>query len=140
MNEILQSLLGLIGVVIGGVITYLAQKIHHEKTANKNDIRQKHIAYNKFLLLEGEKSPLIISIHYGEADFMFNTYTEGTRKILYENLHLFDRKIVESVLMIDFVGKRAEITGPEPMDTIEIYNLYSEIKSAILMDYKKDLK
>jgi|SRR5690625_1729715 len=141
MNEILQPLVGLIGVVIGGVISYVAQTKHQEKTEKKNDKRQKHIANNKFLLLEGGNSPLITPMYHGEKEgFEWKTYTEGTRKILYENLHLFDGKIVKNVLRIDFVGERAEVMGPEPEDTYEIYHLYLEIKNKIIKDYENDIK
>ncbi|WP_010530579.1 hypothetical protein [Lentibacillus jeotgali] len=141
MNEILQPLVGLIGVVIGGVISYVAQTKHQEKTEKKNDKRQKHIAYNNFLLLEGENSPLVIPMHHGEKeDFESKAYAEGTRKILYENLHLFDKKVVKNVLRIDFVEERAEVMGPEPEDTYEIYHLYLEIKNAIIKDYENDIK
>ncbi|WP_445509103.1 hypothetical protein ACUMHR_03340, partial [Rossellomorea marisflavi] len=61
----------------------------------------------------------------------------STRKILYENLHLFDKKIIANVLQIDYVGERAEVMGPEEEDIIEIYHLYSEIRTTIERDYKK---
>jgi len=141
MNEILQASLGLIGVIIGGILSYIAQTKHQQKIEERKDKRQKQIAYNNFLLLDGERTPLIIPMHYGErGDFEWETYIDGTRKILYKNLHLFDKKIVENVLRIDFVGERAEVMGPEPEDTDEIFSLYSEIKNAIEEDYKNDLK
>jgi len=140
VSRILQSLFGLIGVVIGGLISYTAQTMHQKRIEKTNDKRDKHIAYNKFLLLEGKKTPLIHTIHHGdEVEFEWNTYIEGTRDVLYENLHLFDMEIVKNVLEIDLVGEEAEVMGPEQHHTERIYYLYSQIKTSIEQDYKNDI-
>lgn len=141
MNDLLQASIGLIGVMIGGFISYIAQTKHQQKIEERKDKRHKLIAYNNFLLLDGEKTPLVIPMHQGEpGGFKWNVYIEGTRKTLYENLHLFDKKIIEDVLQIDYIGERAEVMGPEPEDTDEIYDLYTEIRKTIEEDYKKNIK
>ncbi len=138
--RIIQSLFGLIGVVIGGLISYATQTMHQRRIEKTNDKRDKHIAYNKFLLLEGRKTPLVHKIHHGdEVEFEWNTYVEGTREVLYENLHLFDVEIVKNVLEIDLIEEEAEVMGPEQHHTEQIYYLYSQIKTSIEKDYKNDI-
>ncbi len=140
VSGILQSLFGLIGVVIGGFISYVVQTMHQDRIKKTNDKREKHIAYNKFLLLEGRKTPLKHKIHQGDkVDFEWKTYVEGTRDVLYENLHLFNKKIVQNVLEIDLVGEEAEVMGPEQHHIERIFYLYSQIKSSIEKDYKTDI-
>lgn len=140
MSAIIQSLIGLSGVIVGGVISYAAQTMHQSRIEKRNNKRDKHIAYNKFLLLEGRKTPLIHAIHHGEkVEFDSFTYIEGTRDVLYENLHLFDVKIVKNVLEIDLIAEEAEVMGPEQHHTDQIYHLYSQIKTSIVKDYESDI-
>lgn len=151
MSIVIQSLIGLAGVVIGGLISYFSQTKNQERIEKRNDqrqqeiqkmkdTRQKHIAYNQFLLLEGTKSPLIHPInHENETNFRWSTYVNGTRNILYDNLHLFDQKIVQSVLEIDLIGEEASRIGVEMEHLIETYELYSEIKKNIEVDYQRDI-
>ena len=74
MNELLQASVGLIGVIIGGVISYIAQTKHQQKIEQGKDKRHKLLAYNKFLLLEGEKTPLVIPIHHGNEKILDGMY------------------------------------------------------------------
>ncbi len=140
MVEIIAPFLGLLGVVIGGFISYKVQSKHQTQIEKIKDRRNKHIAYNQFLLYEGERSPLVVPIHMSEKkEFRWEIY-QKQREILYANLHLFDEIIIKNVLHIDYISERAEMMGPEQQDTDEIYHLYSEIKNTIEEDYKKDLK
>lgn len=141
MSKIVDSLFALLGVIIGGAITFATQSIHQINIENLKDKRSKHIAYNKFLLLEGKKSPLIHKIHHNQTnDFEWNTYATGTRTILYDNLHLLDNTIVKQVLEIDQIAEEAEVMGPDQIHIDRIFHLYSNIKNSIKVDYNKDLK
>lgn len=140
MVDLVPSIFGLVGVVIGGVISYKVQTKHQQDIEKRNDKRQKYIAYNQFLLNDGESSPLTIYPHPGaEGDFEWEIYRQGPRRILYDNLHLFDKDIVENVLMIDLAGERAEVMGVEPGDIGEICYRYTQIRKMIIQGYKNSL-
>ncbi|MCA1012824.1 hypothetical protein [Halobacillus halophilus] len=136
--QILQALLPLIGVIIGGFVSYLAQTANQKRIEKNKDRRQKTIAYNEILKREGENSPLEPPIHSGEnKEFDWKNYVEGNRRILYDNLHLFDFNIADKVLHIDYLGEKAEALGPEQEDIDWVYNLYFEIIDWIKKDYPK---
>ncbi len=139
--QLIQSVLPLLGVIIGGYISYKAQLNHQEKIEKRKDKRQKLIAYNNFLNSDGINPPLEIPMHQGmDKGFHSKIYREGTRKILYDNLHLFPKPIPEKVLKIDYYEEKAEVMGPEQQDTDNIYKLYTEIKIKIKEDYNLEIK
>ncbi|WP_411953789.1 hypothetical protein ACKXGF_11130 [Alkalibacillus sp. S2W] len=137
--QILQAILPLIGVVIGGFVSYLAQSAHQKRLEKSKDRRQKIIAYNEILKIEGESSPLESPVHMGEnKEFDWKKYEEGNRKVLYENLHLFDFSIVDKVLEIDYMGEKAEALGLEQQEIDMLYDLYFEIIKRVENDYSKE--
>ncbi|MGM7701836.1 hypothetical protein ACSVDE_08890 [Pseudalkalibacillus sp. Hm43] len=137
--QILQALLPLIGVIVGGLVSYLAQTAHQKRTEKHKDRRQKTIAYNEILKIEGENSPLEIPSYSGEnKGFDWKKYVEGNRRILYDNLHLFDFSIADKVLDIDHIGEKAEVLGPEQEDIDMVYDLYCEIIDWIKKDYPRN--
>lgn len=85
MNDLLQSILPLIGVGLGGWISYWAQTRHQNRIEETKNRRMKLIAYNTILGNEGNNSPLEFPIHYGELkDLDWKVYVEGNRKVLYK--------------------------------------------------------
>ncbi|MHC8517475.1 hypothetical protein [Sporosarcina sp. ITBMC105] len=140
MDEIISPVIGLIGVLVGGFVSYLTQTRNDKRIERRNDKRQKHIAYNKFLLLEGMNSPLVHGVHSdSERDFLWEVYAEGTRKVLYDNLHLLHSEIVWSVLQIDIISEEAEVMGPDYIYINRLYGLYEEIKDWIIKDYRYEI-
>ena len=140
MIDLIPSVSGLVGVIIGGLISYTAQKKHQQNMEKRKDRREKHIAYNQFLLLDGIRSPVFYNQHNNlYEDFEWSIYSEGSRKILYENLHLFDKEIAESVLQIDTLNESSEVMGVEPEDVVELCNRYIKIRKAIQEDYQRDI-
>lgn len=140
IGEILAPAIGLIGVLVGGFVSYLTQTSNDKRIEKRNDKRQKYIAYNEFLLREGINSPLVHGVHGdSERDFLWEVYAEGNRKILYDNLHLLHSEIVWSVLQIDLISEEAEVMGPDYIYKIRIYDLYKEIKDWIIKDYRYEI-
>ncbi|SDJ73568.1 hypothetical protein [Salimicrobium halophilum] len=137
MNETIQAFLPLLGVLLGGFISYFAQTHQQKKDEIRKDKRNKLLAYNTILKLDGSNTPLIHPTHYGMAvDFDYTVYKGKIREVLYDNLHLFDYEIANNIMEIDEVALRAEIMGPEHEDTEEIYDLYKKVIEAIYTDYK----
>lgn len=139
MVEIISPISGLLGVIIGGLISYKVQSKHQKQVQVVKDERCKHIVYNKFLFNEGESSPIEGPMYDNQKAFDPERY-KIQREILYNNLHLMDKKIVKNVLDIDMVSKRAEIMGPEQRDTDEAFDCYTQLKEIIIADYEKNLE
>lgn len=140
MVEIISPFLGLVGVIVGGLISYKVQAEHQKKVEVSKDNRSKHIAYNQFLLNEGESSPLERPMHHNQPKAFDPERYKVQRELLYNNLHLMDKRIIHNVLKIDMVSKRAEVMGPEQSDTDEAFDCYTQLKDIIIADYEKDLK
>ncbi|WP_269410372.1 hypothetical protein [Lentibacillus daqui] len=138
MNDLLQSILPLIGVGLGGWISYWAQTRHQNRIEETKNRRMKLIAYNTILGNEGNNSPLEFPIHYGEPkDFDWKVYVKGNRKVLYENLHLFKYEVVTRVLHIDEIAEKCEYLGPGQEYIEMIFDDYHKIIMIIKQDYKK---
>ena len=140
LDEILAPVIGLVGVLVGGFVSYLTQTKNDKRIEKRNDKRQKYIAYNKYLLLEGISSPLVYGVHSdSERDFSWETYAEGTREIFFKNLHLFNESIVRNVLELDYISEEAKVMGPEDIHIHRMYTLYEEIKILIERDYRNGI-
>lgn len=140
MIDLIPSVFGLVGVVIGGLLSYTVQGRHQKNMEKRKDERDKHIAYNQFLLNDGTRPPVFFNhIINAYDDFDWAIYSEGPRKVLYKNLHLLEDEIKTNVLQMDMVAERVEAMGIEDDDIAELCDRYIKIRKAIKEDYKNDL-
>lgn len=143
LDVILAPVIGLIGVLVGGFVSYLTQ-VHKDKRSEiREDIRQKHIAYNQFLLIDGDKSPLLRAMKFGGLNgFDLDVYYSGTRSVLFKNLHFFNNSIVDYVLDIDSIANEINETEDDRGGALgdKLFELYIKIRVDIMEDYNKDIR
>ncbi|OEH54000.1 hypothetical protein AQ616_09435 [Oceanobacillus sp. E9] len=140
--DFLNAVLPLIGVVVGGIITYLTQTKHHKDNELKKERSDKLRAYNEILRLEAY-SPLIYPTHhYEQKEFAWKLYEKNSRNILFKNLHLFDEEIIKRVLKIDGIFQKIEAVGidEDELDSVILFDNYNEIIKYIIKDYENLIK
>ncbi|MGX9931939.1 hypothetical protein ACW0KB_11940 [Virgibacillus salarius] len=138
--DLVKATLPLFGVIIGGLITYRTQTKLQVRNEVKKERAEKLKAYNEILRLEAN-TPLVHPLHHDlEKDLEWKIYKNNARNVLYENLNLFDEKIIENVFEIDGIAEKIEVAGADFGDKQLLYDKYSEIIKFIYADYKKIIK
>jgi hypothetical protein len=116
MDELLKALPSLLGVLIGGLITFLIQNVtirkqqkwDREKLELDKFYQEQTIkfqTFNKILQLNGLYTVLEHDIHYG-PELNQEYYTKHIRPLLFDIFHLLDEKIVAHVNYIEDTYER----------------------------------
>lgn len=117
MNELLKALPSLLGVVVGGLITFLIQQVTLRKQQNWDrkkleldkfykDEDRKFQAYNKILQMDGTYRIHTIDHHTGDGELDEKNYNEYIRPILFDIFHLLDENIAKQVNRIEEIYER----------------------------------
>lgn len=143
-NSLVASLLG---VTVGGFITYYAQKhsierqqqferekIEREENQKNQEIKIK--AYNKILQLSSTHIISELEPYTGQTELYGNKYFEHIQPILYEIYHLLDNKIAKEFDYIETTFERIYIMGPEEEDKWLLGESYSKILTGIRKEFE----
>jgi hypothetical protein len=142
MDEFIKALPSFVGVVIGGLITFLIQiiTIRKQQKWERNKIELdnfykdetiKFQAFNKIFQLDGKYSILNIDLQYG-PELNQENYFEHIRPLLYEVFHLLDDNMAKEVNNIEGIYERQFITEDEnPGDKESLSQSYSKILQLI---------
>lgn len=124
-SQFLTGILPLIGVIVGGFITYLTQT----KTLNKQlkrdiekeketKILERFLVYNEILNLDGE-----IQMQYymggGSTKFNLADYRDKIRPLFYSKFHLLNQDIAQAIRKMDMIIKEADFN--EELKKIKIF-------------------
>ncbi|GEM_PF-3470187 len=108
-NEIFTGILPLLGVFVGGIITYKTQTNTVEKQLEREIEKEKELknierlkVYSEILKLEGENL-MIERIGGSQVEFNLGIYMEKIRPVLYSKFYLLDKNVAENVRKIDAV-------------------------------------
>ncbi|WP_424475395.1 hypothetical protein [Oceanobacillus kimchii] len=124
----------LLGVIIGGVITFSTQFFMQSRDEKKKKETDKLKAYNEILKLE-ETTPSKPPEYPEDRGFDWKIYKESTRKVLLDNLHLFDKLIVEKVFSIEDTVIEAKYIHYDYYHDHYLYDEYNDIIKYIREDY-----
>lgn len=149
VNDIFNNSLvaSLLGVIVGGFITYYVQKhsieeqqqFESEKIKNEEIRKNEEIkikAYNKILHLS---STYIISErehHTGRTELYGDRFIEHIQPILYEIYHLLDDEIANEFDYIETSFERMYVMGPEEKDKWLLGESYSKILAKIRKEFE----
>ncbi|MFY0762136.1 hypothetical protein AB1K32_25380 [Metabacillus dongyingensis] len=149
MNEILNMALPLVGVVLGGVITFVIQQSSIRKQQEferekikidnfyKEEIR-KFETYNKILQIDGIYRIHDKSHHQGASELNRDNYNEYMRPVLFDIFHLLDEEIAEEVNNIeDIYERQAVMEEADEFDQEKLSNSYEKIILLIKQQFKK---
>ena len=149
LSEVMSMILPLIGVVIGGLITYFVQtktirenhKHERKKIEDENIKKEKELkyqAYNQILLNDAIESINTYDFHYG-WELNYNKYAENVRPILFKVFHLLDEKVADELLKIENTYAKIEAMGePEDGDKESLGESFNTIKKVIRDSYKDE--
>lgn len=120
-NNVILSILPLLGVVVGGLTTYFAQsKIEdkkitreREKEEERKEIEKLEV-YSQILMKHGEML-VYTYIDHGYTEFDSKVYKEHFRPIIFLKIYLLDNDIIDIVRTIDRklmnIENREEVYG-----------------------------
>lgn len=143
-NSLVASLLG---VIVGGFITYFVQKHSIEKQQqferekmkeeeNKKNQEIKIKAYNKILHLSSTHIVSEWNHHTGETELHGVKFIELIQPILYEIYHLLDEEIAKEFDYIEAEYDRIYVMGPEDDDKWVLGASYSRIIAKIRKEFE----
>lgn len=135
----MNMIMPLIGVLIGGLITYIVQtksikethrfereKIREEDTKKNKELKFK--AYNEVLYNDTVEAINVYDMHSG-WELNYKNYAKFVRPVLFNIYHLLDEEIAEELLRIENIYTRVEATGePEEDDENNLSKSYDKIK------------
>ena len=145
-NSLVASLLG---VTIGGFITYNVQKhsierqqqferekIKDEENKRNQDIKIK--AYSKILQLSSTHIISELEPHTGQTELYGEKYYEHIQPILYEIYHLLDDEIAKEFDYIETTFEKIYIIGPDDDDNEKWWlgESYSRILTSIRKEFE----
>lgn len=148
MDELFKALPSLLGVIIGGLITFSIQqstlrkqqkweriKMEIDKLNQEQNIKFK--TFNKILQLNGRYEVLEHNMHYG-PELNQKNYTEHVRPLLFDIFHLLDEKIVTNINKIEDIYERQFVIEDEfPGDKETLSNSYLQILELINEQFKE---
>lgn len=149
IEEVMNMIMPLIGVLIGGLITYFVQtkairethKNERKKIEKENIKKEKELkyqAYNQILLNDAIESVNTFDLHYG-WELNYNKYAENVRPILFKVFHLLDGKVADELLKIENTYAKIEAMGePEDGDKESLGESFNTIKKVIRNSYKDE--
>lgn len=144
-NSLVASLLG---VIVGGFITYKVQKHSIDKQQqferekikdeeNKKNQKIKIKAYNKILHLSSIHIVSEWNHHTGETELYSAKFTEHIQPILYEIYHLLDAEIAKEFDFIDRKHEEMTVMGPEDGDEWLLGAAYAIIIAKIRKEFEE---
>ncbi|MGG0412965.1 hypothetical protein [Peribacillus simplex] len=149
MDDILKGLPSLIGVVIGGLITFFIQRstIKKQQQWDREKLRidnfykseaEKFKTYNKILEIDATR---LIHHHYDSIDggnkLDKKNYDTYVRPLLFEVFHLLDREVAAEVNKIEDIFEREYVKGTEPSDKKNLSDSYIKIIKLIKQQFKE---
>ncbi|AIF68139.1 hypothetical protein GZ22_16875 [Terribacillus saccharophilus] len=140
MEELLKALPSLLGVLIGGLITFFVQNTTVRKQqkweARKIEIdiyykeqTLKFQTFNKILQLNRFCNVLEYDIHYG-PELNEKNYRKHIRPLLFDIFHLLENSLAKDINNIEEIYERQHAVGEE----------YSEDKKALSESYQNIIK
>ncbi|GAA3721457.1 hypothetical protein GCM10022378_09400 [Salinicoccus jeotgali] len=148
-NSIFSSSLvaSLLGVVVGGFITYKVQKQSMEKQQqferkkmkyeeNKKNQETKIKAYSKILHLNSTHMVSEWDHHTSRTELYGDKYMKYIQPILYEIYHLLDDDIAKEIDYIEISFERIYILGSENDDKWSLGHSYSKILTEIRKEFE----
>ncbi|KRF52724.1 hypothetical protein ASG98_19655 [Bacillus sp. Soil531] len=142
MGELIKALPSLLGVIVGGLITFFIQQItirkqqswEKKKLELDNFYKNEEIkfkTFNKILELNGEHQVLEYDIHQG-PELNYNKYIKYIRPLLFEIFHLLNDEIVREVNSIeDIFERQTAVEEAELGDAEDLRHSYSKILKLI---------
>lgn len=125
--ELLNAVTPLLGVLIGGVITYCFQNQLETNREKRRERTEKIKAYSQILKID-VNTPLLHGAPSHIANgFIWETYEEKVRPLLFDNLHLFEQSLVDTIIQLDGEQEQIEITGEKEKYQEKQYKLYKTI-------------
>ncbi|GEM02196.1 hypothetical protein SAMN05421839_10575 [Halolactibacillus halophilus] len=148
-ESFLTSLPALIGVFIGGTITFITQTMsdkRNEKLQEKERIENVRIRKLRVfgeIIRNESNSPLIYSDRQGAIlEFDWKLYSDNNRNILYDNIELLNNEIIELILDMDFNYAKLNFLEEDEFGFItkSIYDDYSIILNMIKEEMNQIIK
>jgi len=148
MDELLKAIPSLLGVLIGGLLTFLIQqnslKKQQEWERNKiivdnyeRETTSKLEIYNKILNLDSTKIIYETTHQTGETRLIVNNYNEFIRPLLFQSYHLLDEEVANEVDTIEEIFERQFVMEEEdPDDKNTLCKSYLNIISVIRKQFK----
>ncbi|MGG2061661.1 hypothetical protein [Priestia megaterium] len=147
MNELIKALPSLLGVIVGGLITFFIQQItirkqqswEKEKLNLDNFYKgeaTKFKIFNKILQLHVENTVLGVDVHdepvLNQAD-----YIEHIRPLLFEVYHLLNEDMAKEIDFIEDVFERESLTGErDEIETKDTTDSYLKVLNLIRQEFK----
>ncbi|MFJ7746694.1 hypothetical protein [Peribacillus sp. NPDC097295] len=142
-NSLIASLLG---VTVGGFITYIVQRrsiekqqqFEREKIQNEEHKKNQEIkirAYNKILHLSSVHIISEWDHHNGQTELYSDKFIEHIQPILYEIYHLLDNDTAKDFDYIDGIHERMSYDGAEEEDKWFLGAAYARIISNIRKEF-----
>ncbi|WP_422123720.1 hypothetical protein DHX103_02605 [Planococcus sp. X10-3] len=147
-SDVMNMALPLVGVLIGGWITYLVQTkaIKENQTFELNKIKQENIqkdneikfqTYNKILLRDGTYRILVWDNHNGYK-LIRDNYVEYVRPLLFEIYHLLEKEIADEFNNIeDIYDRQLGEEEPQVGDKEALSDSYKNIIERIKRRYRE---
>ena len=148
-TDLMNMILPLVGVLIGGLITYFVQKkaikeahdFEREKIREENLQKDKEIkfqTYNKILYSNGS----YIFSEWSLNGNMLNkqNYLKFIRPVLFEIYHLLDKEILVEFNKIEEIYSRQSEKGDLETDKKNLHDSYIKIIETIKRKYKEHQK
>lgn len=148
IENIINNVLPLFGVLIGGLITYVVQsksiketqKFEQKKIINEKNQRDEEIkfkAYNKVLLNDGVEPIHIWDMHHG-GELDYKNYVKYVRPELYNVYHLLDKEIAKELIKIENIFARQNAwEEADEGDQESLSQSYLNIINTIKQKYKE---
>jgi len=142
--QVINFILPLIGVVVGGMITYLTQISYLNKqfkTEKLKDLEGKNttrlLVYNEILKLDGENL-MRLTDEYGYAEFNGKIFIEKFRPHFYSNFHLIHQEIANKLIEMDSILIAERIYEGEVIEeSANLLPLYDDILDLIYSKQKE---
>lgn len=148
-ESFLTSLPTLIGVFIGGIITFFTQTMsdkRKEKLQEKErieNVRKRKLKVFGEILRNESNSPLLYPVHQGDmVGFDWKLYSDNNRDVLYGNIELLSNEIIELLLDMDFNNAKIIFYEEDEFGymTKSIYDDYSIILDMIKEEMNQIIK
>ncbi|MCU4898072.1 hypothetical protein OB968_02695 [Bacillus cereus] len=146
MNELIKALPSLLGVVVGGLITFFIQQATIRKqqewdrkkmeidTQNKNEARKFEV-FSQILHAHAKHIVLEYSMH-GPPELNELKYSQYIRPLLYEIYHLLDESITRKIEKIEYIyEKQFAMEEAEEGDIETLTENYQRIIEIIKKDF-----
>ncbi|MBY0196405.1 hypothetical protein H7U05_03685 [Priestia megaterium] len=147
MSELIKALPSLLGVIVGGLITFWIQQItirkqqswEKEKLNLDNFYKgeaTKFKTFNKILQLHAENTVLEIDVHDKPVLNQTN-YIEHIRPLLFEVYHLLNEDMAKEIDFIEDVLEQQSLTGHrDEVESKDTTDSYLKVLNLIRQEFK----